>query len=70
MKKRKLGNSNLEVSAIGLGCLGFSHRYGPGVSDDEAIDLMRKAFDLGCTAPPRPLTEGNSRRPRLPTSAT
>jgi aryl-alcohol dehydrogenase-like predicted oxidoreductase len=27
----------------------FSHGYGPGVSDDEAIDLMRKAFDLGCT---------------------
>jgi aryl-alcohol dehydrogenase-like predicted oxidoreductase len=49
MKKRKLGNSNLEVSAIGLGCMGFSHGYGPGVSDDEAIDLMRKAFDLGCT---------------------
>jgi aryl-alcohol dehydrogenase-like predicted oxidoreductase len=38
MKKRKLGNSNLEVSAIGLGCMGFSHGYGPGVSDDEAID--------------------------------
>jgi aldo/keto reductase family protein len=49
MQKRKLGNSNLEVSAIGLGCMGFSHGYGPGVSDDEAIDLMRKAFDLGCT---------------------
>jgi aryl-alcohol dehydrogenase-like predicted oxidoreductase len=45
MQKRKLGNSNLEVSAIGLGCMGFSHGYGPGVSDDEAIDLMRKAFD-------------------------
>jgi hypothetical protein len=29
--------------------MGFSHGYGPGVSDDEAIDLMRKAFDLGCT---------------------
>jgi len=48
MQKRKLGN-NLEVSAIGLGCMGFSHGYGPGPSDDEAIDLIRKAFELGCT---------------------
>ena len=47
-QKRKLGN-NLEVSAIGLGCMGFSHGYGPGPSDDEAIDLIRKAFELGCT---------------------
>jgi len=49
MKKRTLGNSNLEVSAIGLGCMGFSHGYGPGPSEDEAIVLMQKAFDLGCT---------------------
>jgi aryl-alcohol dehydrogenase-like predicted oxidoreductase len=49
MKKRTLGNGNLEVSAIGLGCMGFSHGYGPGPSEDEAIDLMRKAFGLGCT---------------------
>jgi len=48
MQKRKLGN-NLEVSAIGLGCMGFSHGYGPGPSDDEALDLIRKAFELGCT---------------------
>jgi len=49
MKKRRLGKSNLEVSAIGFGCMGFSHGYGPGPNDDEAIDLMRRAFDLGCT---------------------
>jgi aryl-alcohol dehydrogenase-like predicted oxidoreductase len=49
MQERKLGKSNLEVSAVGLGAMGFSHGYGPGPSDDEAIDLMRKAFDLGCT---------------------
>jgi aryl-alcohol dehydrogenase-like predicted oxidoreductase len=49
MQKRKLGKSNLEVSAIGLGCMGFSHGYGPGPSVDESIALMRKAFDLGCT---------------------
>lgn len=49
MQKRKLGKGGLEVSAIGLGCMGFSHGYGPRPSDDEAIDLMRKAFELGCT---------------------
>jgi len=49
MISRKLGKSNLEVSAIGFGCMGFSHGYGPGPSDAEAIDLIRKAFDLGCT---------------------
>lgn len=47
MQKRKLGH--LEVSAIGFGCMGFSHGYGPGPGDDEAIQLMRNAFDLGCT---------------------
>ena len=47
MQKRKL--RNLEVSAVGFGCMGFSHGYGPGPGDDEAIQLMRKAFDLGCT---------------------
>jgi aryl-alcohol dehydrogenase-like predicted oxidoreductase len=49
MRKRKLGKIKLEVSAVGLGAMGFSHGYGPGPNDDEAIDLMRKAFDLGCT---------------------
>ena len=44
MRTRKIGS--LEVSAIGFRALGFSHGYGPGVSDDEAIDLMRKALDL------------------------
>ncbi|OFB35877.1 aldehyde oxidase [Mycolicibacterium sp. (ex Dasyatis americana)] len=47
MKTRTLGKLN--VSAVGLGVMGFSHGYGPGVGTDEAIDLMRKAFDLGCT---------------------
>ena len=47
MRTRKIGH--LEVSAVGLGTMGFSHGYGPGVGDDEAVDLMRAAFDLGCT---------------------
>jgi aryl-alcohol dehydrogenase-like predicted oxidoreductase len=47
MRTRTIGS--LEVSAVGLGCMGFSHGYGPGVSESEAIDLMRAAFDLGCT---------------------
>jgi aryl-alcohol dehydrogenase-like predicted oxidoreductase len=47
MRTRTLGR--LQVSAVGLGAMGFSHGYGPGVGADEAIDLMRKAFDLGCT---------------------
>ncbi len=47
MKIRKL--RNLEVSAIGFGCMGFSHGYGPGPDKDEAVTLIREAFDLGCT---------------------
>jgi aryl-alcohol dehydrogenase-like predicted oxidoreductase len=48
MQKRKLGNSNLEVSAIGLGCMGMSHGYGP-VGDKNVITLMRKAVERGVT---------------------
>ena len=46
MKKRKL--RNLEVSAIGLGCMGFSHGYGLTPDRNEAIGLIRKAYELGC----------------------
>lgn len=49
MKKRKLGNSGLEVSAIGLGCMGLSYAYGSETKPAEAIKLLRKAFDLGVT---------------------
>lgn len=48
MRTRILGQG-LEVSAVGLGTMGFSHGYGPGVDEVEAIDLIRAAFDLGCT---------------------
>jgi aryl-alcohol dehydrogenase-like predicted oxidoreductase len=49
MQKRKLGNSNLEVSAIGLGCMGMSFSYGPPADKQEMISLMRKAVELGVT---------------------
>jgi aryl-alcohol dehydrogenase-like predicted oxidoreductase len=49
MKKRKLGNSNLEVSAIGLGCMGMSFGYGSPMDKQEAISLIRAAVELGVT---------------------
>lgn len=49
MHKRKLGNSELEVSALGLGCMGLSHGYGPAVEKKDGIALIQKAFDLGVT---------------------
>ncbi len=50
MKTRILGKQNpLKVSAIGLGCMGFSHGYGPGPDHEEAVRLIRTAYDLGCT---------------------
>ncbi|MBF0575094.1 aldo/keto reductase [Dysgonomonas sp. GY617] len=49
MKKRILGSSNLEVSAIGLGCMGMSYGYGPAKDKNEMIALIRKAFDQGVT---------------------
>ena len=49
MHKRKLGNSNLEVSAIGLGCMGMSHSYGPAADKKEMIALIRKAVERGIT---------------------
>ena len=49
MQKRKLGKSNLEVSAIGLGCMGLSFAYGPAVSKQEGIALIRAAVERGVT---------------------
>jgi aryl-alcohol dehydrogenase-like predicted oxidoreductase len=49
MKTRKLGNSGLEVSAIGLGCMGLSFAYGPATEKQEAISLLHAAVDRGVT---------------------
>jgi aryl-alcohol dehydrogenase-like predicted oxidoreductase len=49
MKKRKLGNSGLEVSAIGFGCMGLSFGYGPATDKKDGIDLIRAAVDRGVT---------------------
>src|SRR5579862_9801052 len=46
---RKLGNSGLEVSAIGLGCMGLNFAYGPGLGKHDAIALIRDAFESGVT---------------------
>lgn len=46
MRTRKLGN--IEVSAIGMGCMGFTHAYGAVPEEKESIRLVHKAFDLGC----------------------
>src|SRR2546421_5656627 len=49
MQKRKLGNSNLKVSAIGLGCMGMSYGYGPPADKQEMISLIRSAVERGIT---------------------
>jgi aryl-alcohol dehydrogenase-like predicted oxidoreductase len=49
MQKRRLGKSNLEVSALGLGCMGLSYGYGPATEQQEAIALIRAAFDRSVT---------------------
>jgi aryl-alcohol dehydrogenase-like predicted oxidoreductase len=49
MRKRKLGKSDLEVSAIGLGCMGLSSGYGPAVDKQQGISLIRTAVERGVT---------------------
>src|SRR6516225_6357441 len=49
MQKRKLGKSNLEVSAIGFGCMGLNFSYGHALSKEESITLVRQAVDRGVT---------------------
>jgi aryl-alcohol dehydrogenase-like predicted oxidoreductase len=49
MQKRRLGNSNLEVPSIGLGCMGMSFAYGPPKDKQEMISLLRTAVERGVT---------------------
>ena len=49
MQKRKLGSSNLEVSALGLGCMGLSFGLGPAADRQQSIDVLRRAVELGVT---------------------
>ena len=49
MKKRKLGKSGLEVSALGLGCMGMSFSYGPPKDTQEMISLLQAAMERGIT---------------------
>lgn len=49
MKKRTLGKSGLEVSELGLGCMGLTFGYGPAANEADAIRLIQKAYDLGVT---------------------
>ncbi|EAC0628326.1 aldo/keto reductase [Salmonella enterica] len=49
MQKRILGNSGLEVSALGLGCMGLSHGYGPATETRQAVELIRAAVERGVT---------------------
>ncbi len=49
MQKRKLGKSNLEVSAIGLGCMSMSSGYGPAADKQEMVSLIRSAVEIGVT---------------------
>ena len=49
MQKRKLGTSGLEVSALGLGCMGMSYGYGPPADKRDMISLIRSAVERGVT---------------------
>ncbi len=49
MQKRQLGSGGLEVSALGLGCMGLSYGYGPATDKQDAINLIRAAFERGVT---------------------
>ena len=49
MKKRTLGKSGLEVSALGFGCMGLSFAYGPATEKQQAISMIWAAFERGVT---------------------
>jgi aryl-alcohol dehydrogenase-like predicted oxidoreductase len=49
MQKRTLGKSGLEVSALGLGCMGLSYGYGPATDKTDAVKLIRAGYEKGVT---------------------
>ena len=49
MKKVLLGNTSIEISPVGLGCMGFTHAYGDPMPENEAAEMIRKAYDFGYT---------------------
>lgn len=49
MRKIKLGNTNIEISPVGLGCMGFTHAYGEPMKKEDAVKIIRQAYDLGYT---------------------
>ena len=49
MQTRKLGKTGWEISAVGLGCMGFSHAYGEPTEKGQAVEMIRKAYDMGYT---------------------
>lgn len=49
MKMRRLGNSNMQISPVGLGCMGLSHAFGTPLEKQDAADKVRAAFDMGYT---------------------
>lgn len=49
MEKRKVGNSGLELSALGFGCMNIAYAYGPRTGKKAAVELIRKAYDSGAT---------------------
>lgn len=53
MQTRILGRSGLKVSALGLGCMGLSHGYGPATSTQQAVELIRAAVERGVTLIPQ-----------------
>lgn len=60
MQQRKLGSSGLEVSAIGLGCMGMSATYGPAHDVPEMVGLLRAAVERGVTFSIRPKSMARS----------
>ena len=58
MQKRKLGKNNLEVSALGLGCMGLTFGYGPATETTEAVKLIQHAYEKGVTFFDRPKPTG------------